>query len=84
MASWLHLRSGWGRWLEDSESRRHDGQRGVSGTNALSHRLSGLELNVAFFVAVFYEKRRSGEKLIRFTHPQPVIICLRKKFDLPF
>lgn len=42
------------------------------------------EWRVAFLLLVFYEKRRGRKRLIRFTHPQPVIICLRKKFDLPF
>lgn len=55
-----------------------------SGWLALSGRLSSPELSVAFFSPVFYEKGRGGERLTRFTHPQPVIICLRKKFDLPF
>lgn len=55
-----------------------------SGQPALLGELSRTELSMAFSSPVFYEKRQGGERLIRFTHPQPVIICLRKKFDLPF
>lgn len=69
-------KSGW----QHPAHRHRDGQRPASPPRHLSNP----ELSVAFFSLVFYEKGRGGERLTRFTHPQPVIICLRKKFDLPF